>query len=271
MATIAVKAVIATILLTIPVIFSDDTAPIPADKSKVDNWFKTNVMPYAARKGTLDPALVAAQAKPKVIKVKQDGTGNFKTGKPFVTFYGATYAMPTLVFSGTAAQYGTIDSATLTVFSDYFTAINIAIVVRNPSKCCFLVSLVLVFLIYMWESMTMITAQARDHNTDDNGYSFVQCSVTGTDKNSVLGRAWRPFSRVVFAYSDLGDVVTPQGWSDNSEPQFDNKLFFGEYKNWGPGSNPSGRAKFSKQLSDAEAQPFISLAFIQGSKWLLPY
>lgn len=32
----------------------------------------------------------------------------------------------------------------------------------------------------------------------------------------------------------------------------------------------SKRVKFTKQLSDADAKPFISLDFIQGTKWLLP-
>ncbi|KAA8539736.1 hypothetical protein F0562_026428 [Nyssa sinensis] len=344
MATIAVKVVIVTILLTIPVIFSDDMAPIPADNLEVTNWFKTNVKPYEARKDTLDPALAAAEAKPKVIKVRQDGTGNFKTvtdavnsiplgntrrvivwigpgnytekitidqGKPFVTFYGAPYENPTLVFSGTAAQYGTVYSATLSVLSDYFTAINIVIVNSAPRpdgrtdgaqavayriagdksamyncqlygfqdtlcdesgrhffKDCYIEG---TLHVVAGNTETMVTAQGKEHNTDDSGYSFVHCTLTGTDKNNVLGRAWRPFATVVFAYSVLGDIVTPPGWSDDNQPQIDNTLFFGEYNNRGPGSNRKGRVKYSKNLSDAEAQPFIRLAYIQASSWLLPY
>jgi len=45
---------------------------------------------------------------------------------------------------------------------------------------------------------------------------------------------------------------------------------FGEYKCKGPGSNPSGRVKFSRQLTPQQAKPFLSLAYIEGSKWLLP-
>ena len=45
---------------------------------------------------------------------------------------------------------------------------------------------------------------------------------------------------------------------------------FGEYKNTGPGSSMSKRVSFTKELSDADAKPFISLGFIDGSKWLLP-
>ncbi|KAL0292708.1 UNVERIFIED_CONTAM: Pectinesterase PPME1 [Sesamum radiatum] len=38
----------------------------------------------------------------------------------------------------------------------------------------------------------------------------------------------------------------------------------------GPGADLSKRAPFAKLLSDAEVKPFISLAYIEGSKWLLP-
>lgn len=47
-------------------------------------------------------------------------------------------------------------------------------------------------------------------------------------------------------------------------------VYFGEYHNEGPGSDLSKRAAYGKQLSDAEVKPFISIAYIEGSKWLLP-
>ncbi|KAM1029155.1 hypothetical protein ACFX13_042406 [Malus domestica] len=51
---------------------------------------------------------------------------------------------------------------------------------------------------------------------------------------------------------------------------FCGNLFYGEYCNWGRGSNITSRARYTRKLSDAEAKPFISLDYIQGSKWLLP-
>ena len=47
-------------------------------------------------------------------------------------------------------------------------------------------------------------------------------------------------------------------------------VYFGEYHNEGPGSDLSKRAAYGKQLSDAEVKSFISIAYIEGSKWLLP-
>lgn len=72
------------------------------------------------------------------------------------------------------------------------------------------------------EGIAIISAQARQSDKEDTGYSFVHCSVTGTKKNvTYLGRSWMPYPRVVYAYSTLGDTVTPSGWSDNNRPDTD--------------------------------------------------
>ncbi|MED6162764.1 hypothetical protein PIB30_073623 [Stylosanthes scabra] len=148
-------------LTTSNVVLCDDNTPIPADKGQLDGWFNQNVGPLDQRKSSLDPSLVAAEEGSKVVKVMQDGSGDFKSitdavnsipsgnakrviiyigagkynekirierTKNFVTFYGAPGGeIPTLVYGGTAQQYGTVDSATLIVESDYFIAANIQI------------------------------------------------------------------------------------------------------------------------------------------------
>ena len=164
-AYITVEAIIATFLIFVPIVFSDDATPIPADKSKIEAWFTSNVGAFGTRKATLDPTLATAEAGAKVIKVNADGNGEFKTvtdainsipkgntnriivsigpgnytekiridrDKPFITFYGAPNNMPVLVYNGDAAKYGTVDSASLIVESDYFSAVNLKIVVRMP-------------------------------------------------------------------------------------------------------------------------------------------
>ena len=69
--------------------------------------------------------------------------------------------------------------------------------------------------------MTVITAQARDGKTEDTGYSFVHCNITGTGKGTFLGRAWRASPQVVYAYTAIGDVIAPEGWTDNRHPEYD--------------------------------------------------
>lgn len=52
-----------------PVVLATDTAPIPEDRSQIPQWFQTNVAPYSQRKGTLDPALEAAETARQIITV----------------------------------------------------------------------------------------------------------------------------------------------------------------------------------------------------------
>lgn len=137
-----------------------EAPPIPEDKALLPGWFEANVKPGNTRKTSLDPELAAAEGGARVIKVGLDGSGEFKTitdalnsipagntkrvilwigpgeykekikidrSKKFVTLYGSPNAMPTLTFDGTAAKYGTVDSATLVTESDYFMAANIII------------------------------------------------------------------------------------------------------------------------------------------------
>lgn len=111
-----------------------------------------------AGENCIDPELAVAEAGANVIEVRKDGRGKFRTvgealksipewsttrwivrigggeywekitierSKPFVTLYGLPWEMPVIVFNGTAAEYGTLNSATVAVESDYFVAVNI--------------------------------------------------------------------------------------------------------------------------------------------------
>ncbi|OAY30608.2 hypothetical protein MANES_14G041700v8 [Manihot esculenta] len=340
---------------------SDDETPIPASLDGVQAWFDANVKPLADRAGTLEKALEAAEAKPKTIKVRADGSGEFKTlteavksvpkkntervivdigpGKytekvtiekdqPFITFVGTGAEKPTLSFDGTAAKYGTVYSATLQVDSDFFMASNLIIENTAPRpdgvsklqqalalriggtmaavynvkmigfqdtlcddrgvhfyKDCYIEGTVdFIFgrgkSIYLQteihvladvpNQLTFIAAQAREKDSEDVGYSFVHCKVDGKGKGAFLGRPWMPMPITVYSYCTMSAVVNPEGWTNNRNPESEKNVFFGEYKNTGPGADPAGRVKFAKQLTEAEAKPFLSLGYIKGSSWLLP-
>ncbi|CAH1430744.1 unnamed protein product [Lactuca virosa] len=347
------------ILIILPSTISDDSIPIPQERSQVKKWFKENVKPLQARKATLDPDLVAAEKKPRIIRVMKKGGGDFTTicdavktiplkntkrvivfigpgeyvekikmerEMKFVTLMGDPDNMPTLIFNGNAATYTTVESGTLTVDGDYFVAANLHIKNSSPRpngktkgsqaaamriggdmaafynvrfygfqdtlcddrgrhffKDCYIEGTAdFIFgnarSIYLntevhcipGELQSWITAQAREMDETDTGYVFVHCPVTGLGQGWYLGRAWKGFSRVVFAYSKLGPIVDPKGWSSNNKPLPDKNLYFAEYKNKGKGSDMIGRERFVKKLTDAEAKRFISLSYIGGSKWLLP-
>lgn len=58
-----------------------------------------------------------------------------------------------------------------------------------------------------------VTAQGRASADENSGFAFVNCSLGGNGR-IWLGRAWRPFSKVVFAYSTMSDIIAPEGWND---------------------------------------------------------
>lgn len=62
-----------------------------------------------------------------------------------------------------------------------------------------------------------ITAQKRSSPLENTGFTFLGCKITGVG-NTVLGRPWGPYSRVVFALTYMSSVILPEGWNDWGDP-----------------------------------------------------
>jgi len=56
-----------------------------------------------------------------------------------------------------------------------------------------------------------VTAQGRESADDRSGFVFEGGLIKGNGKVN-LGRAWKPYSRVIFRNTYFSDIVTPQGW-----------------------------------------------------------
>ncbi|GAV75903.1 Pectinesterase domain-containing protein [Cephalotus follicularis] len=112
-----------------------------------------------------------------------------------------------------------------------------------------------------------LTAQKRQSLLEETGFSFVHCKVTGSGA-LYLGRAWGTFSRVVFAYTYMDKIITPRGWYNWGDKNREMTVFYGQYKCLGPGANFGGRVPWSRELTQQEANPFISIDFIDGHEWL---
>lgn len=112
-----------------------------------------------------------------------------------------------------------------------------------------------------------LTAQKRESILEETGFSFVNCKVTGSGA-LYLGRAWGSFSRVVFAYTYMDKIITPRGWYDWGDKNREMTVFYGQFKCSGPGAEYGGRVSWSRELTKEEAEPFLSLGFIDGHEWL---
>ncbi|KAJ0047222.1 hypothetical protein Pint_05417 [Pistacia integerrima] len=122
------------------------------------------------------------------------------------------------------------------------------------------------------KGLSVITAHGREGVSGESGFAFVHCNIINSG-DTYLGRAWKNSPRVIFAYTHKGEHINDQGWLNDMFGQSDNnqkKVYYGEYKYMGLGADSTSRAKFAKKLSDEEVEPFLSMTYLDGNKWVLP-
>ncbi|KAK6120179.1 hypothetical protein DH2020_046085 [Rehmannia glutinosa] len=125
----------------------------------------------------------------------------------------------------------------------------------------------------------IFTAQGREDPNQNTGISILNCKIAAaadlipvlSQFRTYLGRPWKLYSRTVFMFSKMEEVVNPQGWLEwNGDFALDT-LYYGEYRNRGPGSNTSARVTWPGYRvinSSTEASQFAVESFIQGNQWL---
>ncbi|XP_008220903.1 PREDICTED: putative pectinesterase 11 [Prunus mume] len=105
-----------------------------------------------------------------------------------------------------------------------------------------------------------ITAQRRTSPLEDPGFTFLWCNITGV-KTALLGRPWGPYARVIFAYTQMSNVILPQGWDSwRLSPYNLSKVFYGEYNCFGPGAVTTRRVNWAHKLTTREFAPFMAQA-----------
>ncbi|KAJ0248488.1 putative pectinesterase 52 [Hirschfeldia incana] len=113
-----------------------------------------------------------------------------------------------------------------------------------------------------------ITAQARWSLRDPSGFVFLRGSVSGT-MNVFLGRAYGPFSRVIFFQTDLASVVVPRGWFPWNYAGHEARFTYAEVDCKGAGSHLSGRVPWiNKVQSTLAREQFANYSFIDQDGWL---
>ncbi|XP_020224627.2 probable pectinesterase/pectinesterase inhibitor 47 [Cajanus cajan] len=130
-----------------------------------------------------------------------------------------------------------------------------------------------------------VTAQGRTDPNQNTGISIQNCTIDAApdlaaslnSTPSYLGRPWKVYSRTVYLQSYIGDVIHPAGWLEWNGTVGLDTLFYGEFNNYGPGSNTSNRVQWPGYflLNATQAWNFTVLNFTLGNTWLpdtdIPY
>jgi pectinesterase len=119
------------------------------------------------------------------------------------------------------------------------------------------------------------TAQSRNSPDEDSAFVFSDCRLTSfaAPDGVFLGRAWRPYARVIWLNTQMDAPIAPAGWRewypDRSKTL--DTAYYAEYRSRGPGASPATRDPRSHQLTDEEAAQWTLSAFFQGDTgWIDP-
>ncbi|KAK9136837.1 hypothetical protein Sjap_007431 [Stephania japonica] len=122
----------------------------------------------------------------------------------------------------------------------------------------------------LWFQKVTITAQGRKFSNQNTGFSIQNSYVYATEP-TYLGRPWKLYSRTVFMQTYMSNMVQPSGWLEWFENFALNTLYYGEYRNYGPGAALAGRVKWPgyHMLRDATTASFFTVGrFLDGMSWL---
>jgi pectinesterase len=108
------------------------------------------------------------------------------------------------------------------------------------------------------------------------GYVFLHCNLTADPsvKNAsvYLGRPWRPYGATAFIDCQMGPHIRPEGWFNWKNPDNEKTARYAEYGNTGPGSDPSKRVAWARQLTADEASQYLVTHILYGSDgWIPPF
>ncbi|KAE9589555.1 hypothetical protein Lal_00000110 [Lupinus albus] len=111
-----------------------------------------------------------------------------------------------------------------------------------------------------------VTAHGRHAKNDRGGFVFKGGKLSGNGQ-TLLGRVYGPFSRVLFYGTYLSSVVAPAGWS-GWHSNIGYKANFIEAECKGPGADTSRRVPWSKKLDSSQLGKYTRKVFMDRDGWL---
>ncbi|XP_047977357.1 putative pectinesterase/pectinesterase inhibitor 22 [Salvia hispanica] len=115
-----------------------------------------------------------------------------------------------------------------------------------------------------------ITAQGRKDPHQSTGFT-IQDSYVYATRPTYLGRPWKQYSRTVYINTYMSSMVQPRGWLEWYGDFALGTLWYGEYRNYGPGAALSGRVRWPGYhiIRDAATAGFFTVGrFLDGMAWL---
>ncbi|MED6206383.1 hypothetical protein PIB30_026199 [Stylosanthes scabra] len=129
----------------------------------------------------------------------------------------------------------------------------------------------------MDNQQNIVTANGRFDQKETTGFVLQKCEIKADDRlppepdkiKSYLGRPWKEYSRTIVMESDIGDLISPDGWMPWDGDFALNTLYYGEFNNTGPGGSTNARVNWlgHKILSKDEASKFTAGTFLEGA-WI---
>ena len=118
----------------------------------------------------------------------------------------------------------------------------------------------------------MYTAQSRRSATDDSAYVFDRCTFTADPAVAEvsLGRAWRPYARVILINAKLNASIIPEGWREWTPGKTSTlpTAWYAEYRSTGRGASPATREPYSRQLTSQDVAPWRLPRFFGSVDWI---
>jgi pectinesterase len=116
------------------------------------------------------------------------------------------------------------------------------------------------------------------------GFVFLNCKLTGDarpwnpattnpstteppdkiDKMADLGRPWRPYASDTYINCYMDDHIKPEGWNNWRNPANEKTARYSEYHSTGPGAHPESRFKWTRQLTQDEADKITAKNVLAG-------
>lgn len=105
------------------------------------------------------------------------------------------------------------------------------------------------------------TPEGQDYGYVFNGCSFIGDAPEGT---VYLGRPWRNFAKTVILNSYMGGHICKAGWHDWNKADARSTVYYGEYGNFGPGSDVTQRPEWVKRLDSISSLDFTRDKVLKG-------